>query len=578
MKRWLLMFLMVFVLVSCKETPVTNETPIEEKEEEKIETHILIPNYKVEDYSYYWGYSDIKDMSNFVLEPNYDTVYPFNDDDLAVVVRNGRYAIIKSNGDIVVDFGVYELITTYKNYFIASKDEIVDIIRQTNIIGSFENIYNGSIRYDHYFIQGDTLKVLDETKDELVDLGHSDDYQINELMMKNYDQEIHLNFDAISNKYYYTKGNEQIGEQYDYAEPFDQGYAIVGNQMAGEYDYLYIFEYALMDTYGQLVLPMNHASLKSLGQGYYAYSKTSSFTEDDMYILPYAHNAYKQGLYKGTDKLSDEKYYSIEYIKDDLLYVFDGQKYYFITGQEEEKFPNIALTGDYNFKIIGEIIVGEFKNTQVYLYEDQLIVDDYVSKFPNGYITQVVESYGTTSVSYPVLHYVNPNVADVINNQIKSKFGLNYVVNEEIYYETNDTEAQLTIDGNIALLEGLYFSYGFGAAHGNYAEDTVHFNLTTGKLMTLEDLFVEDPYDIIPILLATYEHEDPYFYVDLNTMSLEEKVEFFTMPVYNFQVTGNTLTIYFNPYEIAPYAAGIISFKFDITNLEGIDYEGPFFK
>ncbi|MBN2795690.1 MAG: DUF3298 domain-containing protein [Clostridia bacterium] len=578
MKRWMLMCLMVLILVGCKETPVTNEKPVEDIEEEIIEEFILIPNYIVEDFSYFWGFSDVNHMDDFILEPVYDKVYPFNEDDLAVVIRNGRYAMIKSNGDIVVDFGVYDLITTYKNYFIASKGDSVDLIRQDKIIGNFENLYNGSVYYNHYFVQGETIRVLDEKTDQLIDLGSSEDYTVNELTMKNYGQDIQLNYDEISNKYYYTKDDVKIGDAYDYAEPFENGYAIVGNQMTGEYDYLYIFEYALMDSHGQLVLPMNHASLKYLGQGYYAYSKTSSFSEDDMYILPYAQHAYKQGIYKGTEKLTDEKYYSLECIEDDLLYVFDGSDYYFITEKEQRIHPKINITGDYSFHSVGEIIVGEFKNTYVYFHGEQWILDDYLTKFPNGYITQVVESRGTTTVSYPKLHYIDQDVADAINYAIHSKFSLDHVLNEEIYYETNDTEAQLIIDGNLAIVDGLYFSYGFGAAHGNYAEDTEHYNLTTGKLLTLEDLFVEDPYDIIPVLLATYEHEDPYFYVDLNEMSLEEKIEFFTMPVYNFKVTGNTLNIYFNPYEIAPYAAGIISFKFDITNLEGIDYEGPFFK
>ena len=47
----------------------------------------------------------------------------------------------------------------------------------------------------------------------------------------------------------------------------------------------------------------------------------------------------------------------------------------------------------------------------------------------------------------------------------------------------------------------------------------------------------------------------------------------------DFYVDKNNLYIYFPPYEIAPYAAGFVTFKIPFTEIEGmINKEGNFYK
>lgn len=578
MKKILGLLLVFVLLVSCNNYTNTEEEPVVEDNTEVVELVELIPNYTIEDYAYVWGYSDIKHMDTFVMEPIYDKAWPFNDDELAIVKKNNRYAIINKDNEFYVDFGVYDLITSYKNYFLASVGDHVDILKDKKTIGSFTNRYNANEKFGQLFITGEKNLVLDETSDQLVEIELTDDYDKNELIIKNYNKVITMAFDEEKNQYYFMKDDQIIGDYYDYAEPFENGYAIVGQKMTGVFDYLYIFEYALMDETGQLVIPMDHVSLKALGGGYYSFSKTASFSEDDMYILPYATKSYKQGIYKGSDKIIEEKYFDIEYINNDLFNVYDGKNYYFINSYEKRQYDSLILYGDYSFKQVGDAIVGDYYDSKVFILKDEWVLDNFISSFDQGYMTQAADIFSSKSVTYPVLHLNDTTIANKINRQISEDFAIQNKIPQEIFYESSELNVSLTVDYQIAVVDGFYFSYGFGAAHGNYAESTDHYSMLTGEKLALDDLFIDDYKTIIPLLLATYEHEDPYFYVDLNTMSIEEKIEYFTMEDYNFKLENNTLTIYFNPYEIAPYAAGIVSFEFNINDMDTIDFEGPFFK
>lgn len=47
----------------------------------------------------------------------------------------------------------------------------------------------------------------------------------------------------------------------------------------------------------------------------------------------------------------------------------------------------------------------------------------------------------------------------------------------------------------------------------------------------------------------------------------------------NFYIDGDQLVIYFTPYQIGPYAAGVISFPIPFSQLEDVlDKEGAFWK
>ena len=92
-----------------------------------------------------------------------------------------------------------------------------------------------------------------------------------------------------------------------------------------------------------------------------------------------------------------------------------------------------------------------------------------------------------------------------------------------------------------------------GGAHGFTGIGHDVFNMTTGEIVTEEDLFVEDYYGQVAELLAAS--------LEIYLAEIDEDPEMmFSLPEPNgnFAVSEEGITWTYNPYEIAPYSMGII--------------------
>lgn len=118
-------------------------------------------------------------------------------------------------------------------------------------------------------------------------------------------------------------------------------------------------------------------------------------------------------------------------------------------------------------------------------------------------------------------------------------------------------------EGNVApildtmgILSFMFNEYSFsGGAHGNGYQEFYNFDLETGELLTLNDLLEGDYEGAVNELIERYFREME----DLaDTVSLQEGGLFEDSIALNenFYLTPNELGFYYNPYEIAPYAAG----------------------
>lgn len=124
--------------------------------------------------------------------------------------------------------------------------------------------------------------------------------------------------------------------------------------------------------------------------------------------------------------------------------------------------------------------------------------------------------------------------------------------NYELLYEYEITYKQ---NGVLSLYTDEYIDK--GGAHGLTTRDSQNWNLQNGKWIRLEDVFANKPYYIIDILKS------------INKQIEERKYQFFDnycslvqdhLKMKNFYMTGKGIVIFFNPYEIAPYATGIPEF------------------
>ena len=109
-----------------------------------------------------------------------------------------------------------------------------------------------------------------------------------------------------------------------------------------------------------------------------------------------------------------------------------------------------------------------------------------------------------------------------------------------------------------------YYSYR-GGAHGIQTVSPIVFDAKTGAIVSEKDLFAPGYEEPVAILLreavkASMEKEDPEL---LGLVDME-----LVAPNNNFSVSGNGVEWIFQPYEVGPYALGIVSAGVDWKQLK----------
>ncbi|MBP8819486.1 MAG: DUF3298 and DUF4163 domain-containing protein, partial [Syntrophomonadaceae bacterium] len=115
---------------------------------------------------------------------------------------------------------------------------------------------------------------------------------------------------------------------------------------------------------------------------------------------------------------------------------------------------------------------------------------------------------------------------------------------------------QCSLNDDILSLYVDYYQY-TGGAHGITERRAYNIDLQTGKLLPLAKLF-KPGYDYKKVIDKEINRQialdpEPYFEGDMGFQGITKEQ--------NYCLDGENLVIYFNQYEIAPYAAGIREFK-----------------
>lgn len=192
-------------------------------------------------------------------------------------------------------------------------------------------------------------------------------------------------------------------------------------------------------------------------------------------------------------------------------------------------------------------------------------------RFP-VYISTMKLTMPRLEVYYPVVSGLNNiNVQKKINSNI-----LNLVyqmIKDQGYYENPQT----TITGYYeiktnerGILSIVLTNYAFsGGAHGLTIMKSLTFDVETGKLYSLKDLF-----------------KDGSNYVDVLSEIIEEQIEERDIPLIiefdkikpdqDFYIADKALVIYFQLYELAPYVYGFPQFPISVYEIQDIIKEdGP---
>lgn len=134
------------------------------------------------------------------------------------------------------------------------------------------------------------------------------------------------------------------------------------------------------------------------------------------------------------------------------------------------------------------------------------------------------------------------------------------------------------IDFGVLSLFGTQNNYS-GGMHGGLSCIAANYDLATGDVLTLGSIMHMDASkdDFIEIILKKLESvaEDYYLFDDYHEgvrsrLNVDENLyeDFF------FTTTG--LSFFFSPYEIAPYASGVITVEIPYSELPGLIYDGYF--
>ena len=188
----------------------------------------------------------------------------------------------------------------------------------------------------------------------------------------------------------------------------------------------------------------------------------------------------------------------------------------FISGEfEKNKFDLTAYSSDENFK--GTIVNNKFEGI-----------------WQNGNKSLKFSLTENNKTSLTLEEIRNLNMSPLY----LSTKNQNYITRTSILYNKN----------GLVVAEDYNYFYSDGAAHGNYGVSYRMYHKDFGALITFNDFFTEDAYDILtPIIKRKTQEMDIYTF---------EESEFITENIY---FTEKGVMFVFNPYEISSFAQGVVS-------------------
>ena len=155
----------------------------------------------------------------------------------------------------------------------------------------------------------------------------------------------------------------------------------------------------------------------------------------------------------------------------------------------------------------------------------------------------------------------------------------NYSDNTDWYpYHQKTTYSPVRIDYGVLSLFGISSSYS-GGVHSNQRAISANYDLTTGNVLTLASIMHTDAdkEDFIQLVLEDLQkNTENYFLFDDYEETVRNLIGGDDTQYQDFYFTQTGLVFYFSPYDIAPYASGIITVEIPYSQLTGLLYNGYF--
>lgn len=595
-----------------------NKKPLKKKHKQmkynrKEELTKLYPAMINTRYGRVFGYINYK--GEFIIEPKYERAGNFNEFGLAIVEEKNLVGLINTKGEYIVK-PIYESISPYKEgraiYVLNEKmgvmdeegnsitkksyDFIMDYSGDRAVVGI--NNPNGSYNYgyiDRYgneviipkFLQADDFKddvALVKIKDKeygLIDKNGNiiNTYKYDYVGQYGNGLMVFANSSGGPFGYINREGKEVIKPIYTMAQGFKDGIAVVSE------DEGYNGPYGGINVNGQYVVQSIYSEIKSLGQGKFALGMPigkEKISTSSIYAI--ADNNGK--------RLTDFNYLVVGDYKNGLSYASDTLNTFFIneSGKIEKTLPVVSGSGELRVK--NNIVFADIDFSPYYLTKSGRIIYK-----PNSTI-ELNDKYSVTRVKYrPNINYLvyNPEINGILSEKVRQDVNVKLKVMSRVnpsFEEKKSEPLVITPDDvldfnyygdfsikffkkNLLVLDMTGYYYPFGAAHGMPSRKTPNIDLVTGKFYALGDLFMGGVYwtgelnKIIENMIKTDPQYNEIYQDGFKGITMDQ----------SFYVDENNLYIYFSPYDIAPYAAGFVTFKIPFTEIQGmINKRGDFYK
>lgn len=377
--------------------------------------------------------------------------------------------------------------------------------------------------------------------------------------------------DDPAGKYGYIneRGDIVLQPAYTSAFPFRNGRAIVNT--AEDYQ----SRYGVIDKRGKAIVQPDYNDIRDLGEDRLALGRAVNPEQ------PYIGSRYAIADWNGK-RLTDFVYHDLSDFKNGLASVTDATQTYFIdrSGKPAEGFPRVDGSGTLSVEE-GGLIKAFIDQRLSYLARDGRIVwkQNTVIPLQPPYAVKELKFKPNHDylVYYPQIDGMTDEAAQrKVNEELKTMSQVKPIPgNEQLEYTYSGDFDVSFYKQQLLQLELTGYNFPFGAAHGMPTKTYAIIHLTDGRLFELKDLFKpgSDYVKVLSDIIAKQIKEDPQY--DYVFPGAYKGIQ----PDQPFFVTDNALHVYFQPYDIGPYAAGFPTFTIPFTQVGSIlDTEGEFWQ
>ncbi|MGG2199219.1 WG repeat-containing protein [Paenibacillus validus] len=547
-----------------------------------------------------WGYINLN--GKMIISPQYDEANPFQDNGLAIVSVDGRSGAIDRRNQyrvkpkfdsispftegraIAIDRDGFKVIDEQGSVLTAKAYSFISPYRDGLAMASapgsaagpygYLNLQGGEAIPFVYESAGDFKdgKAVVKVKDgEYALIGRDG----NRLHTYNLEYAGGLGEGLLTFKrekggkygYMNEQGEVVIAPQYVFAQPFRDGRAVVNMEWdLGD-------RYGLIDPKGEYVLKPQYNRLDQLGEHRLAVGYPIDASQ------PFIGSKYAIADDRGRF-LTKPVFYGVQEYAQGLASVYDDRNTYFIDtgGRSAPGLPSVPGSG--TLTLMGPLIQANVDRRTSYLDAAGRVVwePSQTLKLRGSYELHELKYKPNRDylVYYPQIKGMQNSLAQRKANQKLAELSQVKPIGEEqlIYSYTGEYEVAF-FRKRLLVLELTGYNYPYGAAHGMPSRIYPHVDLQSGRFYELKDLFKTgaDYVKTLSAIIGEQIRTDPkYDYVFPDSYKG-------IAPNQPFYVKGDALYIYFNPYDIAPYAAGFPTFRIPYSKIRSIlGTDKPFWK